>query len=288
MNLVAPLRNVYVALAFVIGFGLAAASVLSALDLVQVSISGISYLDGSIPFSFSTHGYTPVLGVITLISGFAALRQRWYALAGACWFLLGTGVTEAFYLMWLLAGQGVVPDPVTGAFVAVWLFFPMLGLLLVAKGGSRDEPKSDVPAPAAAQDKIRFRNTLVGLAVISYVWRVATLVLSPGASLALSYLRGTTETHLVLNCVLGVGAAILLLVGIFFARKQSDGFMNAALAFSAGFAFEGFLEAIDVMLGDSVRLEIAYALQDVFAFAACCFALALSERGAKRMAPQVT
>jgi hypothetical protein len=287
VSLVAPLRNVYVALAFVIGFGLAAASVLSALDLVQVSISGISYLDGSLPFSFSSHGYTPVLGTIALISGFAALRRRWHALTLACWFLLGTGVTEAFYLMWLLAGQGVVPEPVAGTFVAIWLIFPMLGLLLAARGGATDETKSDEPFPIAAQDKIRLRNTLVGLAVISYVWHVATLVLSPGATLALAYLRGTTETHLVLNGTIGVCTAILLLVGIVLSRKQSDRFMNAVLAFSAGFAFEGFLDAIDILLGAAVNLEIAYALQDVFAFAASCTALALSVQTARRMAPHV-
>jgi len=288
VTLVAPLRILFITLALVIGFGLMAASILSVLDLVQVSISGLSYLDGPTPFSFSSDGYTPVVGAIALVSGMAALRRRWQALAVSCWFLLGTGAIDALYLVSLLALWKAIPDLVGGTFVAIWLLVPMLGLLLAARGGSRDEPKSDGVAQVAAQDKIRFRNTLVGLAVISYVWRVATLVLSPGATLALAYLRGTTETHLVLNCILGVGTAILLLVGIFLSRRENDRFLNAALAFSAGFAFAGFLDAIDIMLGAAARLEIAYALQDAFAFAASCAALALSERGARRMAPQVT
>ena len=288
MNLVAPLRSLYVALALVIGFGLTAASILSMLDLVQVSISGLSYLDGPALFSFSSDGYTPVVGAIALVSGMAALRRRWQALAVACWFLLGTGVIDALSVVWLLAEQGAIPNSVGGTFIAIWLSFPILGLLLAAKAGSRDEPKSDGPAQVVAQDKIRLRNTLVGLAVISYFWRVATLALSPGATLALSYLRGTTEVYLVLGCVVGVGAAVLLLVAIVLSRKHGDRFMTAALAFSAGFAFEGFLDAIDIMLGTAVNLEIAYALQDVVAFAASCAALALSERRAKRMAPQVT
>jgi hypothetical protein len=277
VNLVAPLRNVYVTLALVIGFVLTAASVLSVLDLVQVSISGISYLDGSLPLGFSSHGYTPVLGAIALVSGMAALRRRWQALAVACWFLLGTGVMEAFYVVWIL----VVLDSVAGAFVAIWLFFPMLGLLLAAKGGSRDETKSNGVTQVVAQDKIRLRNTLVGLAVIGYVWRVATLAVSPGAALALAYLRGTTETHLVLGSITGLCVAILLLVGIVLSRKHGDRFMTAALAFSAGFAFEGFLDALDLMLGAAARLELAYALQDAVAFLASCAALALSERASR-------
>ena len=287
MNLVAPLRIFYIGLAFVIGFGLTAASVLSLLDLVQVSISGLSYVGGSLPFSFSSHAYTPVLGAIALVSGLAALRRQWHALALTCWFLLGGVVIEALLSIWSLGAEGLVSGFMRTAISTAWVFFPILGLLL-AVAARRGEMHADAPSPGCNPDKMRLRNTLVGLGIISYVWRAATLMLSPGATSALAYFRGTTEAYLVLGSIVGVGAAILLLVGIVLSRKENDTLMNTALALTAGFAFEGFLDALDLMSGVGANLEIAYALQDAVAFAACCAALALSEHAGRMAASRIT
>ncbi|MBC7768256.1 MAG: hypothetical protein H7124_05670 [Phycisphaerales bacterium] len=292
MNLVAPLRVTFIVLAFLIGIGLAAASVLGVWDLFELSMRAATQtdeatvvtgqIDGPPPLSFSSYGYLPGIAAIVLLGGLAALKRRWEALALTCWFLLGGVVLEVLLSIWSLWGEGLVSGFMRTAISTAWVFFPILGLLLAVAASARGEVRADAPSPISNRDKMRLRNTLVGLAVIGYVWRVATLVLSPGATSALAYLRGTTDAYLVLGSIVGMGTAILLLVGIVLSRKENDRFMNAALAFSAGFAFEGFLDAIDLMSGAGARLEVAYALQDGVAFAASCAALALSERAGWR------
>ena len=287
VNIVGPLRLLYLTLALAIGFGLMAAGMLSLMDGVQVSVGGLSYLDDLQPFGFSSHIYTPVLGAITIASGLAAMRRRWEVLALACWFLLGTGVMEALYLVWILVTVGSILNASGAAFVAAGVLFPILGLVLSIWAETRPASEPHESASASTQDMLRLRNTLIGLAIISYVWRVATLTVSPGALAALAYLRGTTEEYLVLESVVGASAAILLLAGIALSRKTDVGFLYAALATIAGFAFEGFLDTLDLLLAGAARLELAYALQDAVAFLACCAALALSQH-AKRMPSRLT
>jgi len=170
------------------------------------------------------------------------------------------------------------PASMPGIVGAVWAFFPMLGLVLAVAARSRSESLSGMPSSVSSQDRMRCRDTLVGLAVISYLWRAVTIWLSIGATSALAYLRGTTDAYLVLGSVVGLGAAILLLVGVLRSRRENDRFMNTALAFTAGLAFEGFLDALDLASGVGARLELAYALQDAVVFVACCAVLALSAR----------
>ena len=287
MSIVGPLRLLYLTVALVIGFGLMAAGMLSLMDGVQVSVGGLSYLDDLQPFGFSSHIYTPVLGAITIASGLAALRRRWQVLALTCWFLFGTGVMEALYLVWILVTVGSILDASGAAFVVAGLVFPILGLVLSTRAETRHDVEPHASASASMQDKLRLRNTIIGLAIISYVWRVATLTVSPGALSALAYLRGTTEEYLVLDSVVGASAAVLLLTGIVLSRKSDVGFLVAALATTAGFAFEGILDVLDLLLGGAARLELAYALQDAVAFLACCAALALSEH-VRRMPSRLT
>ncbi len=292
MSIVSPLRILFIVLACLFGVGLAAGSALSAWDLIEVTTRAAPLTDdpavltgqpdGPPPLSFSSYGYMPVVASLVLLSGLAAFRRRWEALALTCWFLLGGVALDALLSIWSLAGDGVI-SAVPNAIGIAWVLFPMLGLAVSATARLRRDGAAAGAAPSiSSQDKVRLRNTLVGLAVIGYIWRVATLVLSPGAISALAYLRGTTDAYLVLGSIIGMGTAILLLVGIVLSRKENDRFMNAALAFSAGFAFEGFLDAIDLMSGAGARLEVAYALQDGVAFTASCAALALSERAGWR------
>jgi hypothetical protein len=276
VNVIAILRTFYIALAFIIGFGLTAAGVLSLMDVIQVSINGVSPLDRPLPFGFASHGYTPALGAIVLLSAFSALRRRWQALELTCWFLFGTGVTEALYLIWSLGWYSAVPETMAAAFVVLWVIFPVLGLLLATRIAPRDKPRADVPLPVAAQERIRLRNTLAGMAVLSYLLRVITIALTPGGISALAYFRGTSDADLMLGSALGLGAAILLLVGILRSRRDNDKLLTPVLASTAGLAFEGFLVALDLTSGLGARLELVYALQDAMAFAACCAALALS------------
>jgi len=296
VTIVSPLRILFIVLAAVFGIGLAAGSALSAWDLIEVTMSAApltqdptvvtGQTDGPPPLGFSSYGYMPVTAALVLLSGLYALRRRWDALALTCWFLLGGGALDALLSIWSLAGDGVI-SAVPNAIGIAWVLFPMIGLALSLTATPEPDGAPGGPPSTSSQDKARLRNTLVGLAIISYVWRVATLVLSPGATSALAYLRGTTDTYLVLGSIIGVGTAILLLIGIVLSRKENDRFMNAALAFSAGFAFEGFLDAIDLVSGAAARLEVAYALQDGVAFVASLAALGLSERSG-RMASRAT
>jgi hypothetical protein len=280
VNVLGLLRVLYIALALVIGFGLTAAGVLSLLDLIQVAVSGASYLDSPLPFSFSSHVYTPAIGAVSLLSALMALRERWHALALACWFLLATGVMDALYMIWSLGRHGVVPESVASVFVAVWVFFPMLGLLLAAGAKPREDKRSDAPASASAQEWMRLRTTLIGLVAVSYIWRAITMWVSPGMTYAIAYLQGMSDLYgpeqVVLSGVVGLCAAIVLVACVAVSRKGSDGVMQATLAFTAGFAFEGFLDTLDFFFRFGSLRELNYALQDAVAFVACCAALALS------------
>jgi hypothetical protein len=282
VNLVAPLRIVYVALSFVIGFGLTVAGVLSLLDSIQVSVSGVSYLDSPLPFSFSSHAYTPVIGAITLLSGFAALRRRWQVLELACWFLLGTGLVEALHMIWILGWYGVMPDSADGTIVAGWVLFAMLGVLLAVRGRPSDEPRSDMPASVSAQEGIRLRNTLIGLVAVSYIWRVIAIWLNPGLTYAIAYLQGIPDLYgpdqVVLSGVVGLCAAIVLAVCASVSSTRSDKVTHGALALTAGFALEGFFDTLDYFFRFGSLRELNYSLQDAVAFVACCAALTLSLR----------
>ena len=281
MTLVTPLRIVFVALSFVIGFGLTVAGVLSLFDSIQVSVSGQSYLDSPLPFSFASHAYTPLIGAITLLSGFAALRQRWHVLELACWFLLGTGVVDALYTIWVLGRYGVAPDATNGAIVAAWVLFAMFGLLLAASHRPQ-EPRSHAPAPASAQETIRLRNTLIGLVAVSYIWRAIAMWLRPGLTYAIAYLQGITESYgpdqVILSVVVGLCLVAVLAVCAAVASSTSERVTHGTLALTAGFALEGFFDTLDYFFRFGSLRELNYSMQDAVAFVACCTALALSLR----------
>lgn len=282
MNLVAPLRPVYIVLSFAIGFGLAVAGVLSLVDSIQVSVSGSSPLDGPLPFSFASHVYTPLIGAITLLSGFAALRQRWQALELACWFLLGTGLVDALYAIWVFARYGVPPDLAGGIIFAGWIAFATFGLMLAAGAWPPEQPRSDAPAPASAQETIRLRNTLIGLVAVSYIWRAIAMGLRPGLTYAVAYLQGITDPYgpdqVVIAVFIGLCAVIILALCAAVPGARSERALHGALALTAGFALEGFFDTVDYFLRLGSLRELNYSLQDAVAFVACCVALALSLR----------
>jgi hypothetical protein len=63
--------------------------------------------------------------------------------------------------------------------------------------------------------------------------------------------------------------------------------MHAGLAFTLGFALEGFLDSIDYALWLGSPRELTSSLQDAVAFVACGAALALSLHG-ERASSRVT
>lgn len=280
MGISAPLRILYVTLAFALGVGLAAASVLGLADLLGGD-SGVS--DPAPPFSLSNYTYTPIIAVIVLVTATAAMRHLWQTLALLCWFLLGGAVLDALYVLWLFVRHGVVPETVDDAFAVVWAVFPMLGLWLASRTGSQDEPVLSVTPSESTQEKIRLRNTLVGVAAVSYFWRVIVVMFNPGMTFAIAYLRGLTEIYgpeqVMLSGVVGAVAAIALLACVVVSSKATERIMLAALAFTVGFALEGFLDTLDYAFWLGSPRELTSSLQDAVAFVACCAALALSLHG---------
>jgi hypothetical protein len=285
----AALRIVYIALAVVFGLGLATAGALGLSDLLQgESANGA---DGPPPLSLAIYAYTPVIAAIVLLSGLAAFKQRWDVLALTCWFLLGGAILEASYVVWLLAGHGVVPETIDDAFAVVWAFFPLPGLLLAARMKSHEEPRADAAVSASMQERMRLRNTLIGVAAVSYLWRAIVVATNPGMTFAIAYLRGMTDLYgpeqVVLSGVIGLGLAIVLLVCVVVSSRAADRIIHAALAVNAGFAFEGFLDTIDYTFWLGSPREFTSSLQDAVAFIACGAALALSLHG-ERMSSRLT
>lgn len=271
--MVATLRIVFIVVAAAFGMWLTAAGVLGVWELIQASLTGEPGLDGPPPFGFSTYAYIPAIGVVVLASALAALKHRWQALALACWLLAGAVMVDALDAISNL-GWARVP----GAVGTVWTLVAILGLVLAATARRRSERPVDEAPSASRQEKIRLRNTLVSLVVVSYLWRAVLIALNPGAVSAISILRGTSEAYLIVNSVVALGAAFVLLACAIASFKGNEKLMNAALAFTSGLAFEGFLDALDFALTSGARLEIIYALQDAVAFVACVCALALSLR----------
>lgn len=286
--MVAPLRILYIALAFALGVGLAAASVLGLVELLGGD-SGAS--DPAPPFSLSSYIYTPVIAVIVLVSATAAMRHLWQALALLCWFLLGGAVLDALYVIWLLVRHGIVPETVDDAFAVVWALFPMVGLWLTARAMPAEEQSAIAPQSASAQERIRLRNTLIGVAAVSYFWRAIVVAFNPGMTFAIAYLRGMTDLYgpeqVMLSGVVGAIAAIALLVCVVMPSRKTERIMHAALAFTAGFALEGFLDTLDYAFWLGSPRELTSSLQDAVAFVACCAALALSVQG-ERVSSRVT
>ncbi len=306
VSMIAPLRIAFIVLAFMIGIGLIAGAALSVSDLLEVMNRAVDQpaavqqpdgttiitnplgLDGPPSLSFSSYGYTPVIAAILLLSALAALKRRWDILSLTCWFLVGGVVPEALYSVWSVGWDGLISAFVPNAIGAAWVCFPILGLWLATAASSRGEIRPGDAPSASSQERIRLRNTLVGLAVLSYLLRLVTIALTPGAMSALAYFRGTSDAYLMMGSALGLGAALLLLLGLLRSRRGNDTFLSSVLAFTAGLAFEGFLVALDLTSGLGARLELVYALQDAMAFVACCAALALSvfaRRDSPRPAP---
>jgi hypothetical protein len=286
--MVAPLRILYVALAFALGVGLSAASVLGLVDLLGGD-SGAS--NPAPPFSLSSYIYTPIIAVIVLLSATAATRHLWQALVLLCWFLLGGAALDALYVIWLLVRHGIVPETVDDAFAVAWALFPMLGLWLAVRANPADGQSAQVPQSVSAQERLRLRNTLIGVAAVSYFWRAIVVTFNPGMTFAIAYLRGMTDLYgpeqVTLSGVIGAVAAIALLVCVVVPSKKIEGIMHAALAFTAGFALEGFLDTLDYAFWLGSPRELTSSLQDAVAFVACGAALALSVQG-ERMSSRVT
>jgi hypothetical protein len=275
VDFVATLRIVFIVLAASFGTWLTAAGALGVWELILASSTANAVADGPPEFSFSTYGYIPAVGAVALVGAVAALKRRWEALALVCWLLTGGVLVDVIDAI-LSLGWTRVPAAIGTAWPAVAL----LGFALVMAARQRGELPVDAVPSASRQEKIRLRNTLVSLVVVSYLWRAVFIVLNPAAAGAISILRGTSGVYLLTNGVVALAASTVLLVCAIVSFKGHDRVMDAALAFTAGLAFEGFLDALDFALIGGARLEIMYALQDAVSFVACCCALALSVRPA--------
>ena len=272
--MVAPLRIVFIVFAALAGVGLAAAGAAGAWDLLDLTETAAS-------ITVPGYAYAPIIAVIVLFSGLAAFSRRWDVLSIVCWFLLGSAVSDALYSLWTLPSEGLL----VGLPAIVAMVFPILGLTLASVAVRQGRNMTPVGS-GWSHDLIRLRNTLAGLAALSYLWRGATLAWTPEAISVLAYFRGTAEAYLILSSVLGIACALLILGALAF-LKASHRFLNALLAFTAGLALEGFLQAVDLVLNPGARLELVYALQDAMAFLACAAALAVSlagERASSRLA----
>jgi hypothetical protein len=270
---VAILRVPFIALAIVLGFGLATAGVLGLWEFGLTSAGGAGDVDGPAPFRFSTYAFTPVFGALVLVSGFAALRRSWHSLFLVCWMLIGAALVGALDAVWNAApGEAFA---VLGNLAMVLL--PVMGLVLASAAQAHgDHPAAIVSA--SLQDRIRLRNTLIALVAISYLWRAVALALSPGAIGALAYLLDTTEAYLILSSMIALVVALALLLAAVMPSIGAERFMPAALAFIVGLTFEGLLHALDFALTGGSAIELTYALQDGVAFVASAAALSLSPR----------
>jgi hypothetical protein len=287
--MVAPLRLLYIALSLAFGLGLAVAGILGLVDLLQADGAGGS--DAPPPFSLSSYAYTPIIAALVLLSAGAAVKHLWQTLALLCWLLLGGAALEALYVIWLFVRHGIAPETVDDAFAVVWALFPMLGLWLAARANTARDGSAPVPQSASTQEKIRLRNTLIGVVAVSYFWRAIVVTFNPGMTFAIAYLRGRTEIYgpeqVTLSGVIGAVLTIVLLACVVVSSKRSERIMHAALAFTAGFALEGFLDTLDYAFWLGSPRELTSSLQDAVAFIACCAALALSVHG-ERVSSRLT
>src|SRR5262245_56267643 len=261
-----PLRIVFAVVAIVSGIALMAAGVFGLLDLAQ-PVAEAPDLDSPPPFSFSTYGYAPVMGIIAQLSALAALRRQWDALMIVSLFMLGAVLVGALDEILRFEFAGVIP-----ALGVVWMvLLPAFGLVTAAM--SREQ--SQTAKPSSSHERIRLRNTLVGLAVLGYLWRAVTLVVTPETASVIGYFRGTSGPYLILGSMVGIVASAVLLFAVIL-LKGNERFLSGALAFTAGVSFEGFLHALDLTMSPGAPLEVVYSLQDAVAFLACGLALALS------------
>src|SRR5262249_40547391 len=93
--------------------------------------------------------------------------------------------------------------------------------------------------------------------------------------------------QVVLSGVIGFLLAVIVLACVVVPSKLNEKIMLAALAFTAGFAFEGFLDMLDYAFWFGSPREPTSSLQDAVAFVACCAGLALSMQ-TEQVAPQLT
>ena len=281
MKTVAILRIPFIALAMVLGFGLATAGVLGLWEFGLTSAGGAGGITAFAPFRFARYGFTPVFGALVLVSGFAALRRSWDALFLVCWLLIGAALVGALDAVWNVApGEGAA---VLGNIAMVLL--PAVGLVLASAATPNDAHAASIAPSASLQDRIRLRNTLLGLVVISYLWRAVVLALSPGVIGALAYLLDTTEAYLILSSIIPLIVSLALLLGAVTPSSGAEKIMPAALAFTLGLTFEGLLHAFDFAMTGGSAMELTYALQDGVAFVASAAALALSRRGVATARP---
>jgi hypothetical protein len=281
VKIVAILRIPFIALAIVLGFGLTTAGVLGLWEFGLASAGGAAGIDGLAPFRFSTYAFTPVFGALVLVSGFAALRRSWHALFLVSWILIGAALVGALDAVWNLAPGEMFPA--LGNLAMVLL--PVVGLVLASAAKANGKHPASIPASASLEERIRLRNTLIALVVISYLWRAVALALSPGAISALAYLLDSTEASLILSSLIALVISLALLLAAVMPSIGAERFMPAALAFTAGLTFEGLLHALDFTTTGGSAIELTYALQDGVAFVASAAALALSPRAVATAQP---
>ena len=137
---------------------------------------------------------------------------------------------------------------------------------------------------------LRLARILAALVALSYLGRAAAVAASPEADRAIGPLLGghtfyNDAIELVSGSIVGLGAAIALLVAAFASLHGRGRGLSATFAFTAGLSFPGFLQTLDLVLGLQESSYVAYVIQGAIAFVACIAAFAVTALGQRSIAP---
>jgi hypothetical protein len=287
------IRIVYIAFALLLGVGLAAGSAFylwggieaaiefgrclaaapepstpkGATDpgLEVTTVTNCYGIDGPDPLSFDSYGKGPVLAAMFFLTAFGALKRRWEIARLPCLFLISFVMIPAIAGVLYDVGRSQL-----GFGTVAWLAIPTAGIVVASR-----LPVDSRASPAEAM--------LAALAAASYFWSVIVTAMGPHIAQAMDTL-GTEDTfyvesvELLSGSIVGLIAAIALLIGVVASLYGDRRVLTAALAFTAGLSFPGFLKTLDFILGLRDGWNAAYAIQEAVAFVSCIAALALARR----------
>jgi hypothetical protein len=229
--------------------------------------------DGPPPLSFYNYGKAPAVAVIFLIIGFATLKSRWESLSLAAWFIMAPVLVDILASVFNFGWQSVMTLISVQAF---WVYLPLVGIVVAAMSTANSRK---TPAEAF----------LAVFVAAGYLWRMFAVAASPEADQAMGPLRGEhafypDSIEIVSVSIVGLGAAILLLIAAFTAWHGKGRSLNAAFAFTAGLSFPGFLQAIDLVFNLQASRNAEYLFHEALTFVTCAAVLAITVQR-RRMTP---
>jgi hypothetical protein len=277
----AVLRVVYIVFSALIGIVFAVASVgylwqgiETAIDVAQCNatvepdpriVTNCYGFDGPDPLSFDSYGRAPVLAVMFFLTAFGAFKRRWEMLRLPLLFLVSSVTVPAVAGVLYDVGRSQLE------FTSLaWVAIPVAITVIAARSPANSRP-------SAAQ------AALAAVVTASFFWRAIATATGPDLVQAMDTLRGgdtiyVSSIELVSGSIVGLIAAIALLIGAVASLFGEPRVLTAALAFTAGLSFLGFLQVLDLVLGLRDNWNAAYVIQEAVAFVACVVALALVRR----------